>query len=86
MCRRRGGASGPAVAMFRRCEVIDDEPITRLKTGDTFYEPSGCIHRNARNPSDKNENSPARGSPRPARRNDCDVVDESESLVRTCEH
>jgi quercetin dioxygenase-like cupin family protein len=33
--------------------AIDDGPITKFKAGDTFYEPSGCIHRVARNPSDK---------------------------------
>jgi quercetin dioxygenase-like cupin family protein len=33
--------------------AIDDEPIKTFKTGDTFYEPSGCVHRVARNPSGK---------------------------------
>jgi quercetin dioxygenase-like cupin family protein len=33
--------------------AIDDEPVRIYKTGDTFYEPSGCVHRVARNPSSK---------------------------------
>jgi quercetin dioxygenase-like cupin family protein len=31
--------------------AIDDEPVKKYKAGDTFYEPSGCLHRVARNPS-----------------------------------
>ena len=33
--------------------AIDDEPVKTYKAGDTFYEPSGCVHRVARNPSGK---------------------------------
>ena len=33
--------------------AIDDEPVQKFKAGDTFYEPSGCLHRVARNPSAK---------------------------------
>jgi quercetin dioxygenase-like cupin family protein len=33
--------------------AIDDEPVRTYKAGDTFYEPSGCVHRVARNPSAK---------------------------------
>jgi quercetin dioxygenase-like cupin family protein len=33
--------------------AIDDEPVTTYKAGDTFYEPSGSVHRVAANPSDK---------------------------------
>jgi quercetin dioxygenase-like cupin family protein len=33
--------------------AIDDEPANTYKSGDTFYEPSGCVHRVARNPSRK---------------------------------
>jgi quercetin dioxygenase-like cupin family protein len=33
--------------------AIDDEPAKTYKAGDTFYEPSGCVHRVARNPSNK---------------------------------
>jgi quercetin dioxygenase-like cupin family protein len=33
--------------------AIDDEPVTTYKAGETFYEPSGCVHRVARNPSSK---------------------------------
>jgi quercetin dioxygenase-like cupin family protein len=31
--------------------VLDDEPVKKYKAGDTFYEPSGSVHRVARNPS-----------------------------------
>src|SRR5262249_29002079 len=31
--------------------AINDEPVKTYKTGDTFYEPSGRVHRVARNPS-----------------------------------
>jgi quercetin dioxygenase-like cupin family protein len=30
--------------------AIDDQPATVLKVGDTFYEPTGCLHRVSRNP------------------------------------
>ena len=33
--------------------ALDDEPVKTYKAGDTFYEPSGCVHRVARNPSGK---------------------------------
>lgn len=35
--------------------AIDDRPATKLKVGDTFYEPTGCLHRVSRNPSEKNK-------------------------------
>ena len=31
--------------------AIDDKPARILKVGDTFYEPTGCLHRVSRNPS-----------------------------------
>ena len=34
--------------------AIDDEPVEIYQAGETFYEPSGCVHRVARNPSTKN--------------------------------
>jgi quercetin dioxygenase-like cupin family protein len=33
--------------------AIDDQPARTLKVGDTFYEPTGCLHRVSRNPSKK---------------------------------
>ena len=30
---------------------LDEEPPKTLKAGETFYEPSGAVHRVARNPS-----------------------------------
>jgi quercetin dioxygenase-like cupin family protein len=33
--------------------AIDDDPVKTYKAGETFYEPSGCVHRVARNPSAK---------------------------------
>ena len=29
---------------------IDDQPAKVLQSGDTFYEPAGCLHRVSRNP------------------------------------
>ena len=34
-------------------EAIDDQPARVLKAGETFYEPSGCLHRVAKNPAAK---------------------------------
>src|SRR5262245_11795328 len=34
--------------------AIDDNKAKILKAGDTFYEPTGCLHRVSKNPSDKN--------------------------------
>jgi quercetin dioxygenase-like cupin family protein len=31
--------------------AIDDEPIKTFKAGETFYEPSGAVHRVAQNPN-----------------------------------
>jgi quercetin dioxygenase-like cupin family protein len=31
--------------------AIDDSPAKILKVGDTFYEPTRCLHRVSRNPS-----------------------------------
>jgi quercetin dioxygenase-like cupin family protein len=33
--------------------AIDDNPAKVLKVGDTFYEPTRCLHRVSRNPSKK---------------------------------
>ena len=33
--------------------ALNDEPVKTYKAGDTFYEPSGSVHRVARNPSGK---------------------------------
>ena len=30
--------------------AVDDQPAKVLKAGDTFYEPTGCLHRVSRNP------------------------------------
>jgi quercetin dioxygenase-like cupin family protein len=35
--------------------AIDDEPVKIYKAGETFYEPSGCVHRVARNPSEESK-------------------------------
>jgi quercetin dioxygenase-like cupin family protein len=32
---------------------IDDQPAKVLKAGETFYEPTGCLHRVSRNPAQK---------------------------------
>jgi quercetin dioxygenase-like cupin family protein len=31
--------------------ALNDDPVKTYKAGDTFYEPSGCVHRVTRNPS-----------------------------------
>lgn len=33
--------------------AINDEPVKTYKAGETFYEPSGSIHRVAQNPNHK---------------------------------
>ena len=33
--------------------AINDEPVKTYKAGETFYEPSGAVHRVARTPSGK---------------------------------
>jgi quercetin dioxygenase-like cupin family protein len=33
--------------------AIDDNPAKTLKAGDTFYEPTGCLHRVSKNPAKK---------------------------------
>lgn len=47
---------GPALGYVLEGEyewAIDDNPVKTLKPGDTFYEPTGCVHRVSRNPSKK---------------------------------
>jgi quercetin dioxygenase-like cupin family protein len=33
--------------------AIDDKPAKVLKAGETFYEPTGCLHRVSKNPAAK---------------------------------
>ena len=33
--------------------AIDDQPVKKLKAGDTFYEPTACLHRVSKNPSNE---------------------------------
>ena len=47
---------GPAFGYVLEGEyewAIDDNPVKTLNVGDTFYEPTGCLHRVSRNPSKK---------------------------------
>ena len=47
---------GPAFGYVLEGEyewAIDDNPAKVLKAGDTFYEPTGCLHRVSRNPGKK---------------------------------
>ena len=49
---------GPAFGYVLEGEyewAIDDQPVQKLKAGDTFYEPTGCLHRVSKNPSDKSK-------------------------------
>ena len=32
---------------------IDDQPTKKFRAGETFYEPTGCLHRVSKNPSAK---------------------------------
>jgi len=50
---RHAGSTFGYVAEGEYEHAIDDEPVKKYKAGDTFYEPSGCLHRVARNPSRK---------------------------------
>ena len=48
---------GPAFGYILEGEyewAIDDNKPKIFKAGDTFYEPTGCLHRVSKNPSDKN--------------------------------
>jgi quercetin dioxygenase-like cupin family protein len=48
--------AGPAFGYVLEGEyewAIDDQPAKTLKAGDTFYEPTGCLHRVAKNPAAK---------------------------------
>lgn len=45
---------GPAFGYVLEGEyewAIDENPAKTLKVGDTFYEPTGCLHRVSKNPS-----------------------------------
>lgn len=47
---------GPAFGYVLEGEfewAIDDQPVKVLKAGATFYEPTGCLHRVAKNPAAK---------------------------------
>ena len=47
---------GPVIGYVLEGEyewAIDDQPAKTLKAGDTFYEPTGCLHRVSRNPAAK---------------------------------
>ena len=44
---------GPAFGYVLEGEyewAIDDQPARVLKAGETFYEPTGCLHRVSKNP------------------------------------
>ena len=48
--------AGPVIGYVLEGEyewAIDDQPAKTLKTGDTFYEPTGCLHRVSKNPAAK---------------------------------
>jgi len=47
---------GPGIVYVLEGEYelgIDDQPTKIYKAGETFYEPTGCLHRVSRNPSKK---------------------------------
>ena len=48
--------AGPVIGYVLEGEyewAIDDQPAKTLKAGDTFYEPTGCLHRVSKNPAPK---------------------------------
>src|SRR5262249_9349099 len=50
--------AGPAFGYVLEGEyewAVDDNKPKVLKAGDTFYEPTGCLHGVGRNPSKKNK-------------------------------
>jgi quercetin dioxygenase-like cupin family protein len=47
---------------------IDDQPTKKFKAGETFYEPTGALHRVSKNPAAKGKNPPHRRCGSPARR------------------
>jgi quercetin dioxygenase-like cupin family protein len=47
---------GPVIGYVLEGEyewAIDDQSAKTLKAGDTFYEPTGCLHRVSKNPAAK---------------------------------
>ena len=47
---------GPVIGYVLEGEyewAIDDQPAKTLKAGDTFYEPTGSLHRVSKNPAAK---------------------------------
>src|SRR5262245_28733096 len=47
---------GPVIGYVLEGEyewAIDDQAAKTLKAGDTFYEPTGCLHRVSKNPAAK---------------------------------
>ncbi len=47
---------GPVIGYVLEGEyewAIDDQPAKTLRAGDTFYEPTGCLHRVSKNPAAK---------------------------------
>ncbi len=47
---------GPVIGYVLEGEyewAIDDQPANTLKAGDTFYEPTECLHRVSKNPAAK---------------------------------
>ena len=48
--------AGPVIGYVLEGEyewAIDDQPTKTLKAGDTFYEPTGCMHLVSKNPAAK---------------------------------
>ena len=48
--------AGPVIGYVLEGEyewAIDNQPAKTLKAGDTFYEPTGCLHRVSKNPAAK---------------------------------
>ena len=62
---------GPAFGYVLEGEyewAIDDQPAKVLKAGETFYEPTGCLHRVSKNPAAKGKTRVLAVGPAPAGR------------------
>ncbi len=61
---------------------IDDQPTKMFKAGETFYEPTGCLHRVSKNPAAKGKHSPHCRRAAPARREGNRHPGAQEGIVR----
>ena len=61
---------------------IDDQPTKVFKAGETFYEPTGCLHRVSKNPCCQGKDASHCDRAAPARREGDRHPREIEGIVR----